>query len=372
MGRQDLDERAAQLRTAGVPFVRARVVLARRPTSARAGDEAIVHADGSIEGFVGGTCAESTVRVQSLRLLGRPEPLLLRIVPDDGVGRGDGDGHEDGAAEPAGTLTVHNPCLSGGALEIFLDPVVPAPLVLVHGDGPVAQALRQVTEAAGYRCAAAAAGPVPGADAVVVASHGRDETAVLAAAIEAGVGYIGLIASRRRGAAVLAEIAAARPDLAEQLPGRVDTPAGLDLGARTAGEIAVSVLAAIVHSRAHPPARINFAGADETAPNVNGGTEVNDLSRAGIHSGGGDTRADETAPNVNGGTEVADFARAGEVDPREDQGRGRGEAVDPVCGMTVATVPASERAEYDGRTVWFCGPGCRNAFLADPTRYPES
>jgi xanthine dehydrogenase accessory factor len=75
---------------------------------------------------------------------------------------------------------------------------------------------------------------------------------------------------------------------------------------------------------------------------------------------------------VNGGTEVADFARAGEVDPREDQGRGRGEAVDPVCGMTVATVPASERAEYDGRTVWFCGPGCRNAFLADPTRYPES
>jgi xanthine dehydrogenase accessory factor len=263
MGRQDLDERAAQLRTAGVPFVRARVVLARRPTSARAGDEAIVHADGSIEGFVGGTCAESTVRVQSLpvrvqslRLLGRPEPLLLRIVPDD-VGRGDSE------AGPAGTLTVHNPCLSGGALEIFLDPVVPAPLVLVHGDGPVAQALWQVTEAAGYRCAAAAAGPVPGADAVVVASHGRDETAVLAAAIEAGVGYIGLIASRRRGAAVLAEIAAARPDLAEQLPGRVDTPAGLDLGARTAGEIAVSVLAAIVHSRAHPPARINFAGADE-------------------------------------------------------------------------------------------------------------
>ncbi|MFN8198239.1 MAG: XdhC family protein [Nakamurella multipartita] len=361
MGRQDLDERAAQLRTAGVPFVRARVVLARRPTSARAGDEAIVHADGSIEGFVGGTCAESTVRVQSLRLLGRPEPLLLRIVPDD-VGRGDGE------AGPAGTLTVHNPCLSGGALEIFLDPVVPAPLVLVHGDGPVAQALRQVTEAAGYRCAEAAAQTVPGADAVVVASHGRDETAVLAAAIEAGVGYIGLIASRRRGAAVLAEIAAARPDLAEQLPGRVDTPAGLDLGARTAGEIAVSVLAAIVHSRAHPPARINFAGADETAPNGAGETEVNDLSRAGIHSGGGDTRADETAPNVNGGTEVADFGRAGEVDPRE----GRGEAVDPVCGMTVATVPASERAEYDGRTVWFCGPGCRNAFLADPTRYPES
>src|SRR5690242_1792469 len=123
MSRADLDERAAQLRTRGEPFVRARVVLARRPTSAKAGDEAIVHADGSIEGFVGGTCAESTVRAQSLRLLQDPEPLLLRITPD-----ADGTVDDDGAAGPAddagggpapaepsgGTLTVHNPCLSGG------------------------------------------------------------------------------------------------------------------------------------------------------------------------------------------------------------------------------------------------------------------
>ena len=127
MTRADLDERAAQLRAAGQPFVRARVVLAHKPTSAKPGDEAIVHADGSIEGFVGGTCAESTVRAQSLRLLGAPAPLLLRIRPDAGP-------DPDRADPDGGTLTVHNPCLSGGALEIFLDPVVPPPLVLVHGD----------------------------------------------------------------------------------------------------------------------------------------------------------------------------------------------------------------------------------------------
>lgn len=356
---RDLDERAAQLRAAGEPFVRARVVLAHRPTSARPGDEAIVHADGSIEGFVGGSCAESTVRTQSLRLLtvtpasAGPAPLLLRIRPDaaDGV---------DEAGD--GTLTVHNPCLSGGALEIFLDPVVPPPLVLVHGDGPMAAAIGAVATAAGYRCGPA--GPADTADAVVVASHGRDETAVLTAALDAGVPYVGLVASRRRGAAVLAEIATDRPDLTGQL-GRVDTPAGLDLGARTAGEIAVSILAAIIRSRTNtgptPAARINYPGADQPAANVTGEHRVADFIRAA-------GRADEPAANVNGGTGVADFGRAYADDPRGAVGT----ATDPVCGMSVATVPASLHIEHDGRMVWFCAPGCRRAFHQDPARYPES
>jgi xanthine dehydrogenase accessory factor len=304
MSRSDLDERAARLRAAGEPFVRARVVLAQRPTSAKAGDEAIVHVDGSIEGFVGGTCAESTVRTQSLRLLEAPEPLLLRILPDAT--------EEDAASPVGGTLTVHNPCLSGGALEIFLDPIVPPPLVLVHGDGPVAEAIVRVSEAAGYRCAPADS--VDGADAVVVASHGRDEGGVLWAAVDAGVPYVGLVASRRRGAAVLAEIASARPDLATVLRERVDTPAGLDIGARTAGEIAISILASIVQARATRP---------------------------------------RAHPAV--------------VEPA-----GAPTAIDPVCGMTVAMVPASLHTEHDGRTMWFCGPGCLKAYAADPARYPES
>lgn len=303
MTRPDLDERAAQLRAAGEPFVRARVVLANKPTSAKPGDEAIVHADGSIEGFVGGTCAESTVRTQSLRLLDAPAPLLLRIRPDADPGTTTAD-------DAGGSLTVHNPCLSGGALEIFLDPVVPPPLVLVHGDGPMAAALAAVTVAAGYR--SGVAGPVDGspavevAHAVVVASHGRDETAVLCAALDAGVPYVGLVASRRRGAAVVAEIVAVRPDLADAVA-RIDTPAGLDLGGRTAGEVAVSILAAIIRTRA--------------------------------------TTHTIAAP---------------------------GTATDPVCGMTVATVPASLHIEHAGRTVWFCAPGCRRAFLKDSEGVPLS
>jgi xanthine dehydrogenase accessory factor len=343
MSRADLDDRAAQLRAAGEPFVRARVVLAHKPTSAKPGDEAIVRADGTIEGFVGGSCAESTVRVQSLRLLDAPMPLLLRIRPDAAPAA------PDGHREADGTLTVHNPCLSGGALEIFLDPVVPPPLVAVHGDGPLAAAIAAVARAAGYRCGVAtdgvaahgpaadgpaadgpaadglgadgpAAGGVAAADAVVVASHGRDEIAVLSAALDAHVPYVGLVASRRRGAAVLAEIVAERPDLAAAV-GRVDTPAGLDLGGRTAGEIAISVLAAIVRARAAAP---------RPAPVVS------------------------TPPPAAGPATTTTTT------------------TDPVCGMTVATVPASLHVEHAGRTVWFCGPGCERAFLADPAGYPES
>jgi xanthine dehydrogenase accessory factor len=124
--RQDLSRRAHDLRTARKPFVHARVVWAERPTSAKPGDEAIVLADGTIEGFVGGDCAESTVVRESLEALPRGEPVLLRIAPE---------------VEPdqPGKRMVHNPCLSGGTLEIFLEPSLPAPLVQVAGDSPTAR-----------------------------------------------------------------------------------------------------------------------------------------------------------------------------------------------------------------------------------------
>ena len=123
MAAQALHERAESLRASRVPFVHARVVLAERPTSAKPGDEALVLADGVIEGFVGGTCAESTVRLQALGLLSSGDSMLLRITPEP-------------ENDQPGKTVVHNPCLSGGTLEIFLEPVLPLPLVAVLGDEP--------------------------------------------------------------------------------------------------------------------------------------------------------------------------------------------------------------------------------------------
>ena len=219
-----------------VPYVHATVVRAARPASVQVGATALVRGDGTIEGFVGGHCAEPSVRLHALRALETGEPLLLRIEP------GDGD------SEPTqGAVTVHNPCISGGALEIFLEPRLPAPRLHVVGDTPIALALAELGAGVGYDVVRQAGGeihPEPDDAAVVVASHGRDEEQALGAALAAGVAYVGLVASRKRGAAVLAELDAHDEDRA-----RVHTPAGLDIGARTPQEIALSILAQLVQTR---------------------------------------------------------------------------------------------------------------------------
>jgi xanthine dehydrogenase accessory factor len=221
-----------ELVRARVPFVRATVVRAQHPTSSHAGDTALVRADGSIEGFIGGTCAESSVREYGLRALHAGEPLLLRIVP----------GGAPAGAEP-GAVTVANPCLSGGSMEIFLEPLLPAPRVAVVGNTPIAHALVALGGPLGF--AVEPGGDArPGDAALVVASHGRDEEPALTAALRAGVPYVGLVASRTRGAAVLASL-----DVPDELRARVHSPAGLDLGGGTAAEIALSILAELVAER---------------------------------------------------------------------------------------------------------------------------
>lgn len=295
--RVDIPARADELRALRVPYVHARVVLAERPTSAKPGDEAIVLADGTMEGFVGGTCAESTVRAQALALLDSHESLLLRITPTVDV-------------DQPGKLVVHNPCLSGGSIEIFLQAVVPAPRVLVVGDTPIAHALASIGERLGYEMVLAArseGAEVPGdATAVVVASHGREEERALTAALEAGVSYVGLVASRLRGTAVVAGL-----DACAARKAAVHTPAGLDIGASTPEEIALSILAEIVASRPRPSGR---------------------------------------KPST---AEVASV----------------GTASDPVCGMRVAMVDASLHLDRDGTRWWFCGSGCLRAFAASPDAY---
>jgi xanthine dehydrogenase accessory factor len=285
---------AAELTRTREPFVQATVVRAQKPTSAHAGDTALVRADGSIAGFVGGTCAEASVREYGLMTLSTNQPLLLRIVP----------GEIAGPAEE-GAVTVANPCLSGGAVEIFLEPRVPAPRMLVVGDSPVAEALAALGRPLGFvveLVAGEQAQPQAGDAAIVVASHGRGEEPALTAALRLGVPYVGLVASRIRGASVLAAL-----DVPDDQRSRVHSPAGLDIGGRTAAEIALSILAELVAER---------RAAERHAP--------------------------APAPAT---------------------------AVDPVCGMTVAAVDTSPHVTIDGNTTWFCCEGCRKAFEKNPARY---
>src|SRR5262245_23293776 len=144
----DLLARADRLRAQRTPFVLATVVRAERPTSAKAGDKAILLPDGTIDGFVGGVCAESTVRLEGLRMLSSAHhnatSTLLRITPVD---------HEHPPPEPTtvdGLVVVENECLSGGTLDIFLEAMLPPALIHIFGTAPIARALKSVARAAGY------------------------------------------------------------------------------------------------------------------------------------------------------------------------------------------------------------------------------
>jgi xanthine dehydrogenase accessory factor len=292
-----LGERAHELTERGEPFVTATVVRVQRPTSVEPGTVAIVRGDGTIEGFVGGVCAEQSVRLYSLKAIDSGESLLLRIMPD---AEGAEVESEDGA------VTVRNPCLSGGALEIFLEPALPAPRVTIAGDSLIAAALRSLGPELGLELCA---GPPSGDDlALVVAAHGRDELSALRAGLEAGVPYVGLVASRKRGAAVIEELRA--DGVAERLLAAIETPAGIEIGARTPAEIALSILARIIEVRRTRGARART-----------------------VHA------ARAPAPAT---------------------------AVDPICGMTVVVGPDTPSAWRDGEHLYFCSEGCQHTFERQP------
>jgi xanthine dehydrogenase accessory factor len=224
-----ISERVRELLAARTPFVHATVVRAQPPTSSYPGDEAILLADGTIEGFVGGQCAQNSVRKAALGALQAGESVLLRVLPD-------GDVH---FPEAPGACVVVNPCLSGGSLEIFLTPQLPAPLIQIYGATPIAEALAQLCGVLGYD--ARRDNHLADATAVVIASHGGPEAEIIRAALDNGVGYIGLVASKVRGAAILNEL-----ELSDAERARIHTPVGLSIGAKTPAEIAVSIAAELI------------------------------------------------------------------------------------------------------------------------------
>jgi xanthine dehydrogenase accessory factor len=313
MIRGELAQQVEELTGGRAPFVQATVVRAQSPTSVRPGDTAIVRRDGTIDGFVGGTCAETSVRLHALRALETDEPVLLRILPG-------GDPATE-AAPVEGAVTVRNPCLSGGALEVFLEPHLPAAAIRIVGSSPIGLALADLSDRLGYAVqldAPEASEPTAEDAAVVVASHGHDEERVLTAALQHAVPYVGLVASRVRGDAIRESL-----ELPAQLRERLRTPAGLDIGAETPEEIAVAILAEIVAVR-----RARDVASESRPP---------------------------TAPATAAEPAAGPAAVARVV----------GVAIDPVCGMEVAISPASLQLARDGQRHYFCGEGCRDRFAAE-------
>lgn len=298
------------------PFVMAKVVWRRQPSSGKPGAQALIDASGKVSGWLGGACAEPTVIREALGALTDGEPRLLQLGPTEEFGGRVGD-H---------VVSVPMACESEGAMEVYLEPVVPAPQLIVIGRSPGAEALARMGEILGWRATLVddEAGLHPQVDHVmtelnlgslgiterdfvVAATQGHYDEIALEAALGTGAGYIGLVASAKRAATVI-EYLRVR-GLSDEALARVHAPAGIDLGSLPNEEIAVSVLAEMV----------------------------------GLKARGGLTTGVQVTP------------------PQE--------ATDPVCGMTVDITTAHFHTEHGGDSYYFCAAGCQSTFEADPTQY---
>lgn len=305
-------EQAGELARAGEPFALATVVWRQGPSSSKQGSRAIITADGELSGWIGGACAEPTVIREARAAIadGRARLLLLG-TPD-----------QFGAAVPDGMTVVPISCQSEGALEVYIEPVLPVPHLVIVGGSPMARTLAALATTLGWTVDLVA-GPdftTEHADTrsmVVVATQGHDDEEITERAIAARPAYLGLVGSRKRGEAVLGYLAdrgVARSDL-----DRVRVPAGLDLGRTSHEEMAVAILAQLVQLRA----------AGEFGP----ATPTPHPERINL------TVAEPVT------------------------------AVDPVCGMTVTADESARPFTHDGVTYYFCCAGCRRSFEKDPDAY---
>ncbi len=320
--------RAVELRERRQPFVLASVIWRRAPSSGQQGSQAVILPDGAVRGWLGGACAEPTVIVEALACLGHGEPRLLCLGPSEGRDRsrspvsGQSDDHNDGLR------TIAMACDSEGAMEIYLEPSLPAPQVVVIGRTPAVDAIAAVAAAIGWDAVIVDDGGQPDdherpelvrttldlgdltidqATAVVVATQGHYDDVALGAALGTDAGYIGLVASAKRAEAMrdyLQSQGFGDDDLA-----RIHAPAGIDLGRIPNREIAAAVMADLVARRAEG--------------------------------------------------QLAAEAVTGREDRLED-------AIDPVCGMTVLVADARYHTVHEGIDYYFCAPGCQQRFKSEP------
>jgi xanthine dehydrogenase accessory factor len=305
----DLLALAYELSQQGEPFVLATVVRCERPTSAKPGAKALIRKDGTVSGWIGGSCAEPVAVKEAIKALRDGQPRFIALVGEGGTG----------PVRREGVLEYAMTCHSGGTLEIYVEPILPKPQLLLVGRGPVVETLAKLGNAMEFAVVLVSSENV--ADRVpqlritprtfiVVATHGTFDEEALEHSLQSDAGYVSLVASRKR-AGVVVDALRARGVPAEAL-GRLKAPAGLDIGAVTPEEIAVSILAEIIQvSRSQKVER-----------------------------------------------EEATTERIGETEAR-----------DPVCGMFVEIASAKYRSEVSGRPCYFCCLRCQQQFDQDPARY---
>lgn len=343
--KKEMLDLASDLSRRGLPYVIAKVVRRMPPSSAQVGDTAIITAGGEFHGWLGGSCTRPTVVREARAALGDGKPRLIGIEPDP-----------DARGRPGVTLHPMT-CHSGGSVDVYIEPVMPVSRLVIFGVTPVARALARLGSGLGFAAdivdpaaepedfpeadrvvhqfEAAGADPYGAAPVVaVVATQGvRDEKAIQEALVLSPK-YLGVVASRTRFGEMRGILVEKGID--EATLDRIHCPAGLDLGGVTPEEIALSILAEVVQK--------SRGGASEAQ-----GADV-----------------DAVAEGEEAGTETEPSSAEAPPEPRD------GEAIDPVCGMTVEVGGDTPHAEFADEVFWFCCEGCRSRFEEEPEEYATS
>jgi xanthine dehydrogenase accessory factor len=325
-------KKAAELLAKGETFVTASVVRFQAPISGKPGDKAIIFADGKMWGWIGGGCAQPVVIKEALKALADGKPRLVRISPTAAP--------EDGIVDY--TMTCH----SGGTLDIYIEPVLPKPHILIFGRSPLAQTLARLGKTVGYRISVVASGADPEqfpdvdllrADSnlgelkigretfIVVSTQGEGDEEALERAARTNAAYVAFVASKVKAQKVFEYLRQA--GVPSERVSQIRAPAGLDIHASTPEEIAVSILAEIIQLRSNR--------AKHVAESKKSALPVLDLPVLNL-------------PVLNK------------------------EARDPVCGMLVNVSGAKYKSEHNGSEVYFCCAGCKQAFDRQPEKYTLS
>lgn len=251
MTRDDVFEAIARLRGEERPFAVATVIRTEDATSARPGDKAVITEDGEILGHLGGGCVCGAARAAAAAVRETGAPQVIRVRPADRVvGLTDGDG----------APVYRSGCPSGGSVELLIEPFAPAPRLCIWGDGAVAEALARLGDVLRLRVVRQPTGAPrlgPG-DFAVVATQGAGDGAALRAALDSDAGFVGMVASRRKAAALRRK--AAEAGVTPERLTALRSPVGLAIAAVEPEEIAVSIAAEIIAARRHAAAAATAAG----------------------------------------------------------------------------------------------------------------
>src|SRR5437870_6733539 len=354
---EDLLQLSQELSRRGEPFALATVVWRRAPSSAQPGNQAIVTAAGKVRGWLSGACAESVVIREARKALETGEPQLVLL----------GSPEELAARANDGISLVPMQCQSEGAIELFVQPVLPKPHLVMIGRTPMVSTLTSLAKTLGWRTVVVDDRGDPDAhpDAglvvttlhleaagvgenslVAVATQGQYDELAVDKALGTKAAFIGLIACRKRAQAVLDWL----PDVdyTEEALARVKAPAGLDLGSLKHEEIAVGVLAELVQFNAARQPTVRAAAADPAADPA---------------------RAPEPQASTVAESPAAPDRSAPGADHEGAPASAPIDAIDPVCDMLVDIASARFVSEHEGQTYYFCCPACKKKFEADPARY---